>query len=75
MVLVVKNNGVSAPQVGVYLLKRDNVVVYVGRTNAFAKRISQHVTSDKEFDDYIFIPCDGDVSMRVESSLIYHLQP
>lgn len=53
---------------GIYLLIKDGGVVYVGQSINIERRIKQH--TDKEFDSYEAIKCDGDLLDSAEAFYI-----
>ncbi len=57
----------------VYLLKKDDVVVYVGQTKQGVKRISQHY--DKDFDSVEIMPCSEELLNQKESYYILRHSP
>lgn len=61
---------------GVYFLKRQGVIVYVGKSNNMPRRIWEHMGGDKNFDsvDARYVGEDEDLD-RIEIDLILALEP
>ena len=59
---------------GIYLLVRDNKIVYVGQSVCVESRIAQHRV-DKEFDKAYFFECPANEINEVEMILIESLCP
>lgn len=59
---------------GVYFLKKDNKVVYVGQSVDIHRRIIEHKRV-KEFDSYDFVECDKNLLDSTENSFIMHYNP
>lgn len=59
---------------GVYFLIHEKKVVYVGQSINVFSRIFTH-TQSKEFDSYVFVPCDKDMLDKLESLYIHFLSP
>lgn len=65
---------------GVYLLLRNDVVVYVGSSNNVSSRVGDHVRErgrsyGKDFDSVVYLPCDADRRLLIEGALIRLLRP
>ena len=58
---------------GVYLLIKNHIVVYVGQTMEFDRRLRNHY--DKDFDRYHFFECDFDKLNHFEERLIEKFRP
>lgn len=59
---------------GVYFLIQEKRVVYVGQSTNVFSRIFTH-TQSKEFDSYVYLPCDKDMLDKLESLYIHFLSP
>ena len=57
----------------IYFLKKNESVVYVGRTKNVKRRLSEH--ADKDFDSYSYINCDEGVASRLEDYYIMMHDP
>src|SRR6185312_4956264 len=60
---------------GVYLLLRNDVVVYIGSSVCVVGRIGEHVRErgtnvGKDFDSAMYIPCQPDARLAIEGALI-----
>lgn len=73
---IVSNVNVSnTGECGVYVLIRNKLVVYVGRTNNISRRIKDH-SRDKIFDTYQIIPITDSIEMsKLELMMINLLSP
>jgi hypothetical protein len=62
---------------GVYLLLRDNAVVYVGSSIAVINRIGSHRQGfeRKDFHRAVYIPCREDELLEIEGTLIRFFEP
>jgi len=61
---------------GVYFLKCDGVIVYVGQSRAVYGRIAQHRSENrKRFDQVLFLPCERDQLNEFEGFFINLLKP
>ncbi len=68
--------GINLDLVGIYHLKSNGVVVYVGQTKNIRNRIAQHLyNSDKEFDDIDFFEVDDELLNDAEAREIVHFKP
>lgn len=63
------------PTCGVYLLKVEDAVVYVGRSTSLAIRLATHRRSGRPFDEAQVIPCDEVTADWLERELIRTLAP
>lgn len=61
--------------IGIYLLKKNDKVVYVGQSINIEQRIKQHKKSEKKFDDYMSIECDKNLLNETEESYILLFNP
>lgn len=59
---------------GVYFLVHKKKVVYVGQSTNVFNRIHTHAQY-KEFDSYVYIPCEKDMLDKLESLYIHFLSP
>jgi|APGre2960657373_1045057.scaffolds.fasta_scaffold96680_2 hypothetical protein len=59
---------------GVYFLVLEKRIVYVGQSTNVFTRILTHAQS-KEFDSYVYIPCEKDMLNKLESLYIHFLSP
>ena len=59
--------------IGVYFLKQDDNIVYVGQSRDMEKRIGQH--KNKTFNDVSFLECEPNVLYEMESNYIIQHQP
>ena len=59
--------------IGIYLLKKGGVVVYVGQSINIEQRIKQH--KDKKFDDYMTIECEKNLLNETEEAYILLFNP
>jgi hypothetical protein len=60
----------------VYFLIQDNQIVYIGYSNTFYLRISQHLVSEKVFDSYYFIKYDSkEEALLKEKEFIKEFNP
>ena len=59
---------------GIYFLIREQRVVYVGQSVNVFSRIFTHVQT-KQFDSYVYIPCEADMLDKLESLYIHFLSP
>ena len=59
---------------GIYFLIHEKKIVYVGQSVNVYSRIFTH-TQSKEFDSYVFVPCDKDMLDKLESLYIHFLSP
>lgn len=63
-------------QTGVYFLLKNNKIVYVGQTKrGFFNRISFHLKSNKEFDNFTFLPIIEDELDFWENMYIVKFHP
>lgn len=60
---------------GIYHLRRDGAVVYIGSTTNVLSRLGQHVAGGHEFDDVEFFPCDADLLNDIEHQHIKAYRP
>lgn len=61
----------------IYMLYRGDKIVYIGQTECLARRIAEHLQSDKEFDSFVvhsFIE-DNYVRLKKEQILIRKHRP
>lgn len=61
----------------IYLLYKGDKIVYIGQTECLARRISEHLTTDKEFDSYVvhsFVE-DQYIRLKKEEILIKKHKP
>lgn len=66
------DNGVA----GVYFLRHNGNIVYVGQSKDIKARISSHVAmSEKVFDDFTLIECPVDLLETTETAYIYRYDP
>ena len=56
--------------IGIYLLKQDDLIVYVGKSKNIETRVPQHKLSLKEFTSYDIIECNEDEMYNLEISYI-----
>lgn len=61
--------------VGVYFLKQNEKIVYVGQSVNIERRIKDHKNSDKVFDDYTYVECDKELLNSTEESFILQHNP
>lgn len=60
--------------VGIYFLIAEKKVVYVGQSTNVFSRIYTHLQT-KQFDSYVYIPCEKEMLDKVESLYIHFLSP
>lgn len=65
----------SPPVCGVYMLRLDSQIVYVGRSTTLQARLSTHRRSGREFDEVEVIECEAETSAWLERELIRTLRP
>jgi hypothetical protein len=58
---------------GLYFLLQDKVLVYIGATTDFPRRMLAHI--DKKFNRIRFIPCDKDKRYIYERRLLAYFKP
>lgn len=61
----------------IYLLYKGDKIVYIGQTECLARRIAEHLTTDKEFDSYVvhsFVE-DQYIRLKKEEILIKKHKP
>lgn len=75
VVAAAKACAIHAHQKTVYLLLKDDEVVYVGMSTTPFVRLSSHVVGDKDFDSVAMIQCDKDNVLTLEATLITTLRP
>ncbi len=74
--LKTKMNLVKDKTHGVYFLKFNNEVVYVGKSKNISKRINSHLGSKtKLFNDFSFIDCPVELLSETETAYIYKHDP
>lgn len=59
---------------GIYFLVFEKKVVYVGQSTNIFSRVYTH-TQSKQFDSYVYIPCDRSILDKMESLYIHFLSP
>lgn len=59
--------------VGIYFLKKEDEIVYVGQSINIHRRVEQH--KDKDFDDYSFIECEKSLLDCTEEFYILKCNP
>lgn len=59
---------------GVYFLKKENKVVYVGQSVNINRRVEEHKKT-KDFDSFDFVECDKDLLDCTENSFIMYYSP
>jgi hypothetical protein len=59
---------------GVYFLICEKRVVYVGQSKNVFNRVSEHAQG-KNFDSYVYLPCEKDMLDKLESLYIHFLSP
>lgn len=60
---------------GIYFLKLDKELVYIGKTKTFFVRMAAHDKSGIEWDEVVFHPVDMKDLNLVEKELIYRYKP
>jgi len=60
--------------IGIYFLKKNKEVVYVGQSIDIERRVKEH-SKEKEFDDYSYIECDKSLLNSMEQSFILQYNP
>jgi len=59
---------------GVYLLKKENIIIYVGFSNCVLNRVAQH--AEKDFDSILIIKCSSKArGLKLEKELIAQYRP
>ena len=61
-------------QCGLYILKKDNEIIYIGITTRWSRRKLQH-DKTKDFDDYDFFQMPIETAKVWERHLIYYIKP
>lgn len=61
--------------IGIYLLTKKDIVVYVGQSINIENRVKQHSKTDKDFDDYIAIECTRNLLNETEEAYILRFNP
>lgn len=61
--------------VGVYFLVQTGTIVYVGQSTEISRRVSEHISMGKKFDDVYFIPVSPSDLTTVEAAFIRYFKP
>jgi len=62
--------------IGIYFLKSNDVVVYVGKSIQIESRIKQHTKEGiKKFDNYCFVECNQEILSETEEFYILFHNP
>lgn len=61
--------------IGVYFLKQDNEIIYVGQSIDIERRIKEHRATDKVFDDYSVMECKEELLDTTEEAFILQHNP
>ena len=71
-----KANLLEEKTCGIYFLKHNGVVVYVGQSTNIKRRIKNHLSAkEKVFSDFEFITCGMELLNETETAYIYRFDP
>jgi predicted GIY-YIG superfamily endonuclease len=65
----------TEPAIGVYLLMLKGKVVYVGTSRTMQRRVANHRTNGRPFDDVFYIAADESKRAKLEAALIKSISP
>lgn len=75
-IIMIKTKILENNMCGIYFLKHNNIVVYVGQSKNIRKRIKEHLgEKTKVFNDFTFILCPPNLLNETETAYIYKHDP
>lgn len=75
MELINKLNRFEMPEIGVYFLFHDDILIYIGKSINIFKRLNEHI-KNKNFNNYSFIKCDTEnEANELETEMIIRYKP